>query len=182
MKLFSKTKLLVWAVLLTVWLLQSLAARHPLDADAVSYLDIAYACVAGNWHALVHGYWSPAYPFLLALWIKFFGVTPFREPLAVHLFAFASLIVALIRFEHFLSVLLDARQRVFAQHDSGSVTIPDSAFQLLLYTLFFWVTTFLTPPYLEQPDILVLIVFLWAASLAMKLVLASPQSAWAGKG
>jgi hypothetical protein len=54
--------------MLAAWLAQAFAATNPLDADAVSYLDIAYSCLSGNWHALVHGYWSPGYPFLLALW------------------------------------------------------------------------------------------------------------------
>ena len=37
------------------------------------------------------------------------------------------------------------------------------------YSLFFWITTFLTPPSLEQPDILVFIVYLLACALCMHL-------------
>ena len=43
--------------MLAAWLAQAFAANNPLDADAVSYLDIAYSCLSGNWHALVPGNW-----------------------------------------------------------------------------------------------------------------------------
>src|SRR6201986_3252241 len=106
MKLSFSSKLLVWLVLLVAWVAQSLAICNVLNADGGSYLDIAYSCASGNWNALVNAYWSPGYPFLLALYIKLFHVAPYYEPLAIHLFAVASLIVALISLEYFLFVLL----------------------------------------------------------------------------
>src|SRR5580704_17117858 len=40
---------------------------------------------------------------------------------------------------------------------------------MLGYALFFWISTFLTPPYLEQPDILVFALYLIAAAICMRL-------------
>ena len=37
-----------------------------LNADGVSYLDLAGAARAGDWTSFVQGYWSPLYPLLLA--------------------------------------------------------------------------------------------------------------------
>lgn len=42
-------------------------SRGNLNVDGVSYLDLAGRIRAGDWSALVQGYWSPLYPVLLAL-------------------------------------------------------------------------------------------------------------------
>src|SRR5271169_5533714 len=59
----------LWLSMVSAWIIQAVAARHTLDADGVSYLDIATAFWQGNWHAAINGYWSPAYPVLLGLWL-----------------------------------------------------------------------------------------------------------------
>jgi hypothetical protein len=79
--------------------------------------------------------------------------------------------VASASFEFFLSAyfstekkpredVVTGRQGFLAEKDLG----------LLGYALFFWITTFLTPPYLEQPDILVFILYLIAAGLCLRVV------------
>jgi hypothetical protein len=165
--------------MLAAWLAQAFAANNPLDADAVSYLDIAYSCVAGNWHALVHGYWSPGYPFLLAFWLRLFHVSPYHEPLAVHMLTVVRLMLALASFEFFLSAYFDAEKKLredVVTERQGFLAEKD--LRLLGYALFFWITTFLTPPYLEQPDILVFILYLIAAGLCLRVV--SSTNKWCG--
>jgi hypothetical protein len=44
-----------------------IASRHHLNADGVSYLDLAARLRDGDWRHFVQGYWSPLYPALLAL-------------------------------------------------------------------------------------------------------------------
>ncbi|MFZ3217037.1 MAG: glycosyltransferase family 39 protein [Candidatus Acidiferrales bacterium] len=176
MKISARFKAAVWAVLVCAWLGQSLTAENSLNADAVAYLDIAYSCLRGNWHALVNGYWSPGYPFLLALCVKLFGVGPFHEALAVHLFAVASLIVALGCFEYFLAVFFSYRRK-FAEGGAqvGASFLADDAIRLVGYALFFWISTFLTPPYLDQPDILVFALYLLATAFSMQLLAGSGE-------
>jgi hypothetical protein len=41
------------------WVAESLAAREPLNADAVSYLNMAGSYLSGTWHGLINGWWSP---------------------------------------------------------------------------------------------------------------------------
>jgi hypothetical protein len=84
------------------------------------------------------------------------------------MFAFVSLIVALISFDHFLGVFFIYRRKITADSESGQI-IPDDAVCLVGYALFFWVTTFFTPPTLEHPDILVFIAYLLAATLCMQI-------------
>lgn len=164
-------KFAAWAVMLCSWLTQALAARHTLEAaDGISYLNIAYSCLDGNWHALVNGYWSPGYPFLLTLWLKLFNPSPFREILALRMLTFVSLVVALITFEYFLSVFFTFPKKLTEGcADDIKESLPDEAIRIVGYCLFFWVTTFLTPPDLSQPDILVFILYLLASSLCMQL-------------
>jgi len=157
--------------MLAAWLAQAFAASNPLDADAVSYLDIAGSCLFGNWQALVHGYWSPGYPFLLALWLRLFQVSPYDEPLAVHMLTVVSLMVALASFEFFLSAYFDAEKKLREDLVTGQKGfLAEKDLRLLGYALFFWITTLLTPPYLEQPDTLVFILYLIAAGLCLRLV------------
>jgi hypothetical protein len=108
MKLILPMKIGAWAVMLGCWLMMSLGAPKALDADAIAYLDIAYSCVSGNWHAIVNGYWSPGYPLVLTALLKIFNPSPAHEPLLMHLLAFFSLALTLAAFEYFLKVFLNS--------------------------------------------------------------------------
>jgi hypothetical protein len=161
--------------MLCCWLSQALTARDFFTADAISYLDIANSCVAGQWQALVNGWWSPAFPFLLAICLKIFKPHPFNEALLLHLFAFVSLIAALATFEFFMAVFLKFRQNIVPDDPGGDGhLISDRSIMLVGYSLFFWISTFLLSPTLEQPDILVFILYLLASALCMQVV-TSPQ-------
>lgn len=46
-------------------------SRGNLNVDGVAYLDLAARIRSGDWAALVQGYWSPAYPVLLAVVMSF---------------------------------------------------------------------------------------------------------------
>jgi len=164
----------IWAVMLCAWVAQALSARDFATADAISYLDISYSCLAGNWHALVNGWWSPAFPFLLTLWLKIFNPSPFREAVVLHLLSFASLVVALAVFEYFMRTFLVFRKTVLAGDQNSEQPVSDDWIWIVGYSLFFWISTFLTPPSLEQPDILVFILYLLAAAVSMQLLL-EPQ-------
>jgi Dolichyl-phosphate-mannose-protein mannosyltransferase len=156
--------------MLCAWLAQALAARDFATADAISYLDISYSCLSGNWHALINGWWSPAFPFLLTIWLKIFRPSPFREALVLHVFSFFSLVLALAVFEYFVRVFLTfSKTTVADDHDSG-LSIPDDWVWIVGYSLFFWISIFLIPPSLEQPDILVFILYLLATVVCMQIV------------
>jgi hypothetical protein len=54
-----------------------------LDGDAINYMDIGDYIRAGNWPAIVNGYWHPMYPALLSV-----GHATFRATLATELRAY----------------------------------------------------------------------------------------------
>jgi hypothetical protein len=163
--------------MISSWLFQALAARHTLDADGVSYLNIVNAGLRGNWHAFVNGYWSPGYPFLLAVWFKLLRPSPFHEPLAVRMLAAVTLVVALLSFEYFLKAFLAFRRKDFGgREEENAELLSDGSIRVAGYVLFFWMTTFWTTARLDQPDILVFIVYLLASALGMRIVLA--PGAW----
>jgi hypothetical protein len=171
LKFTPKLKRSFWIIIVCVWLAEAMALRAPLDADAVSYLDMANSFLSGNWHALVNGYWSPGYPFLLACELKLFHLDRFHQLLAIQFLSFITLIIALVCFECFLSSFIVFRRRLAsADDDNGAKTITDNAVRLIGYALFFWITTFFTPPSLQHPDILVFIAYLLASALAMQLL------------
>jgi len=41
------------------WVAESLVAREPLNADAVSYLNMPGSYLRGMWHGLINGWRSP---------------------------------------------------------------------------------------------------------------------------
>lgn len=169
-QLGKKTRLSIWLAMASCWIVQALAARHTLDPDGVSYLNIADACPRGDWHALVNGYWSPGLPFLLALWLKLFRPTAFHVPLAFCLFAVASLISALVAYEYFLKAFFRFRRHIFGPDQTSARAISDNTVRILGYILFLWITVFFIPARLDQPEILVCALHLLATALCMEIV------------
>jgi hypothetical protein len=167
------SKLAKWSIraaIVFIWLAQSLRPPVPLDADGIAYLDIARSCFVGNWHALVNGYWSLGLPVLLALCLKVFRPGRFHDLLLVNLVAFFSLCAAMLSFEYFLRAFGEYRRGVAgAVNASEREPLPQDAIWLIGFGLFFWITTLMVRPALEQPDILVFVVYLIASALCMEL-------------
>jgi hypothetical protein len=61
------------------------ASRGNLNVDGVAYLDLAGRLLAGDWRGFVQGYWSPAYPALLALGLGLTGLTGADAAVFAHL-------------------------------------------------------------------------------------------------
>ncbi len=69
-KIPQKLEYLIWALTICIWIAEALATTKSLNSDAVAYFNMADAYLAGDWHGLINGWWSPAYPFLLAMVLK----------------------------------------------------------------------------------------------------------------
>ena len=166
-----KIRIAIGAFMLASWLTQALAEQNLATADSISYLDISYSLISGNWHALINGWWSPLFPFLVAIWLKLLNPHPVYEAVALHLFACASLIVSLFSFEYFMSTLLAFQKQIRnTAHENIPEHLPNDVIWLVGYSLFFWITAFLVPASLEQPDIIVFIIYLIACALSMQLI------------
>jgi|GEM_PF-830597 len=67
---------LIVVALILFTLFDAATSRYALNPDGVSYLDLAARLSAGDWGSFVQGYWSPAYPTLIALVAVVGGKTP----------------------------------------------------------------------------------------------------------
>jgi hypothetical protein len=169
-RLSALHKFSIRVCILCIWLAQFLTLRDPLDADGIAYLDIARSFAHGHWHALVNGYWSPGLPFLLSIPLRLFKPDRFRDPFIIHALAFLTLCAAMLAFEYFLKTLAVYRATVLLlDEEPTKAALPDDETWLLGYALFFWITTFWLPPALQQPDILVFVIYLLAAALCLQL-------------
>jgi hypothetical protein len=164
-----RTKFVVWIGMACCWAVQGLAARYYFDADGIAYQNIVDACLAGHWHALVNGYWSPGYPSLLALWFKLFHPGAYYVPLTIRFFGILSLMVCLAAFEYFLIEFSSFRREVVQRDRENDTFVSDGLFQLIAYALFLWITVYLTPASMDHPDIWVFTLVLLASGLSMRL-------------
>ncbi|HRP07777.1 MAG TPA: hypothetical protein PLL69_04755 [Gemmatimonadales bacterium] len=72
------------------------ASRGNLNVDGVSYLDLAARLGDGDWKSFVQGYWSPAYPVLLALSIVPAGLSGSAAVTVAHLLNFWVAVLAIV--------------------------------------------------------------------------------------
>ena len=151
------------------WLVVALSSRHVLNPDGVSYADIAYACMRGDWHALVNAYWSPGYPVLLIGWLSIFRPSRYWEITAIHLLSVVSLIGTLFSLEFFLRGVPELRSND-GSAGGDCVVLPVFAARAIIYTVFFWVTVYLTPASLDQPDILVFAMMLILGGITVRMI------------
>src|ERR1019366_717507 len=158
----------LWAIMILCWFVEGLSNRHTTSPDGISYFDIASACMKGQWRAAVNAYWSPGYPVLLSFWLSIFHPPAFRELAAIKCFNCLILIVALGCFEYFLRGVLEYTQSATCD-DRETGPLPVWALRATGYTLFFWISLYLTPPSLDTPDVLVFASILLAAGILVRV-------------
>ena len=90
------------AVCLLLAGVQGYAERHFMNPDGISYMDMASDTLRDGPHHLVNGYWSPAYPALIAASFFVFRPGPGLEFPVVHLLNFAIFVFALVSFVFFI--------------------------------------------------------------------------------
>ena len=156
------------AFLLSGWLIQGLSYRQSTLPDGISYLDIADACRQGNWHALINGYWSPAYPFLMGAWFSLFKPPRYWELTHVRVLNSLILLLCLACFEFFLNSLI---ARLCRTSDGNEATEPLAARDLRIigYTLCIWISFTWLPPSLAAPDGLVFAIVLLAGGVLLRI-------------
>jgi 4-amino-4-deoxy-L-arabinose transferase-like glycosyltransferase len=158
----------LWILMLICWLIEAWSYRHLMTPDGVSYIDIATSCAKGDWGALINAYWSPAYPVVLMLWWLPFRPTPYWQLPLTQILNCLILMVALCCLEYLLNGLI-AYQARSAAADRETEPLPAWSLRAIGYTLFFWVSIFLTPPSLDTPDAMILAFVLLAAGMIVRI-------------
>lgn len=129
------------------------AVRFDLNADGISYLDLAGAFARGDYANSVNSYWGPAYPILLGVVLKLTGATGLHEFVIAHLVNLFLFALAILAFDWFWRCVVETAR------------IPRNvALWLLGYLLF---VSLLVPTLnLVTPDLLLaILIFLIAGSL-----------------
>jgi hypothetical protein len=146
-----------WLVVGLSWTgVLAFAGRHTMNPDGMSYVDLAAAAASGNFGKLLNGYWSPAYPALLAVMFGAFQPAPAMVYPLVHLANLLIFVAAFAAFAFFLRTL---------SPQSGM----DSHFLVPFgCVVFLWHTIELIGVTSVTPDLLVAAVCFLAAGLVLK--------------
>jgi hypothetical protein len=154
--------------------LHAWVARHVMNPDGLSYLDLADAYARGDYAAAVNSYWSPLYSWILGAALAVLRPSPYWECAAVHAVNFGIFLVALAGFEFLLTELLLARR---ATGEGGPPRLPEWAVVGLGYGLFIWVSRRLVTVSLVTPDMLVAAAVYTAAGLLLRMRRRGPSAA-----
>jgi 4-amino-4-deoxy-L-arabinose transferase-like glycosyltransferase len=125
--------------------------HYLLNADVMSYLDVAEAYRRRDWHAALNSYWSPLYSWLIAGALAIIKPSTYWKFAVVHLVNFANYLFALACFTFLMRELLQRRQN----SAENFITLRDLELLALGYSLFIWSSLFLVTIQLESPDMLV---------------------------
>ena len=155
--------------------------HYLMNADAMSYIDIAEAYLRKDWQTAVNSYWSPLYSWLIALGLAIAKPSPYWKFAVVHLINFGMYLFALGCFCFLIRQMLRHQRSQRAELVAhGVVTLPDWALLALGYSLFIWSSLFLVTVQLESPDMLVA-AFVYLAT-GMLLRIRRKPSSWAPFG
>jgi hypothetical protein len=144
--------------------LQAYAGRNYLNADGVSYLDLAGALAAGDAQAALNPYWSPLLPGVLAVGLALLRPGAYWECAAAKLVGFALYAGALAAFEWLLTELLRWRR----SRPRAAEGLPDRTVVLLAYPLFLVTSLGLISLVRITPDMLVAGLVYLAAALVTR--------------
>ena len=150
-------ELAFWALAIVLGFVHVWADHHYfMNADVLSYLDIAEAYLRRDWNTAVSSYWSPLYSWIIAVVLVILKPSTYWKFAVVHLVNFGIYLFAMGCFCFLMREMLrrqrNQRDELLAQ---GFVMLPDWALLAIGYSLFIWSSLFLITLQLESPDMLV---------------------------
>jgi 4-amino-4-deoxy-L-arabinose transferase-like glycosyltransferase len=158
-----------WFVTAFAGFLQAWGARFWISPDGNNYLDVASACLHGDWSHAVNAYWSPLFSWLLALCLWVFQPSPYWESTLLHLVNLAGLLLALRSFEFFFQAFLRMQKQI--RRDNGTEeNISDFEWWALGYGIFLSTSLFVLTVTATTPDIWVAIFTFLVAGLVLRIL------------
>jgi hypothetical protein len=162
-----KIRLAFWVVGALLGFLQAWASRLDADDNAITYLDIGNYFFHGHYPAIVNGFWSPMYSFLLGLVMAVFKPSLYWEYPAVHLTLFGMFLFTMACFDYFLRQLMQFRADFDLRNKISST--PDWVWLTIGYTIFLWFTLKWTEVYRLTTDLLAAGFFYLSYALLLKI-------------
>jgi hypothetical protein len=155
-----------WCCCLASAAILAWTARHAMNPDGLSYLDMASEALNGGPARLINGYWSPGYPALIGLALSLFRPSPVREFPLIHFLNFLIFAFVLWAF----SVFLRYWRRTAGDGGELSLMTP------FAYAAFLWFTLRFIGVGVVTPDLAVAGIIFLTAGLACRISL--PQVHW----
>ena len=124
-----------WIVALILAQVLVWAGRYFVSPDSISYLDLSDDVRAGRFGNAVNAHWSPAYPYLLAVWLAPFDPGSRWEPIAVHILNGLIFVAAMATFEFFLRELAKVQ---IAGTKWLALPLDSLSGRFSAYTVFLW--------------------------------------------
>ena len=140
-----------------------------VGGDSVSYMDMAKGVAGGRLAAAVSGYWSPLYPLILSMFIRFVEPDAGKEFVVVRVVNFLIFLVTLGVFHVFLKRFLDRASRQAPAGDASCVPLARWQLEIAAWAAFIWACFSLNQVSRVRTDGCVIAVVF--ASLAMLLSL-----------
>jgi hypothetical protein len=146
----------------------TIASRFSMNVDGISYLDLADAYWKGDWNAIVNGYWSPLYPWLLGAAIHLFHISMYWESNIVHAVNFLLFLFMMGAFDFFLRELC-RRLRAVGPLGESLHPLPIWAMQAFGYSLFLYAGLVWISVGIVTPDQCVAAVMYLVAGLLLRM-------------
>ena len=157
-----------WLLAILLGFFHTWADHHYLvNADAMSYLDIAEAYLRRDWNTAVNAYWSPLYSWLIGFALLVVKPLPYWKFAVLHLVNFGMYLFALGCFSFLIRQIVHAHR--IQRTEMGLVIVPDWALLTLGYSLLIWSSLFLVRVPLESPDMLVAAVVYLATGILVRI-------------
>lgn len=159
-----------WCAAILFGALDAWNNRHMMNSDGISYLDLSDAYLQTGWKGLVNAYWSPFYPWLIAISRLVLRPSGYWEFATVHLVNFLCFLGAAGAFEFLLSEIAKLAQSSESSGDTKTqVLIPSWAFRAIAYTTFLWLSLTLITLERESPDMLMSIFLYLGVGLVLRV-------------
>src|SRR4029077_12418994 len=148
-------------------LLQAWTYRNRMNPDGISYLEIGRAGISG-WHGFVNAYWSPLYPFLLSLVLRWFEPSRFWEFPATHFLNLAIYLAGYACFE-FLAREFLASRRMSQSSVERKYLLSDAELYWGATLFYVWASRYWSGTVLVTPDLLVAAIFCLATAILVRI-------------
>ena len=155
----------IWIAALPVAALLVWSGRHFVNPDGISYLDLSDDFANGRFANAVNGHWSPAYPFLLSLWLAVFSPAPFWEATAVHVLNGLLFVASMAAFELFLRELAASQD----PDTEWALRLNSAGGRACAYALFLWCALVLITIRVVTPDMLLSALVWLAAAIVLRI-------------
>lgn len=152
--------------------------RYSMNADGISYLDMADAYLRGDWPMAVSTVWSPLYAWLLGAGRAALRAGPSSEFPAVQFTNFVIYLAAVACFGFFMHHLLRHRRTVRQAGPAQRVAVPDWALLAAGYAVFIWAMLDLIRVELVTPHLTVAALIYLAMGVLLRIAGGDTRGRW----